>query len=215
MTLKWYLCKRMSLLFLLLLYIYTSLVLYWHPVLFLSGFNASCECHHKAVFPEYLLIGKRKRIKQNSVPYGRGEASGSPLPEWLQSRCSLQGRRGANGRKGLTGCLQEHLRLQFGRTTEQVVTRAVSFETWPPQFREKPKAAWGKAGRVPRRWTINIYLAHAKLSTNSSFSPPSPARLQWINFLIFFSFLGRCWLHFVLIIQFCFRRRALKKCRTI
>lgn len=49
-----------------------------------------------------------------------------------------------------------------------------------------------------------------KLSTNNSLSPPTPACLQLLIFKIFwFSFFAR--LNFILIIQFCSGRKALRK----
>lgn len=89
----------------------------------------------------------------------------------------------------------------ISRKVEHLVTRAVSSEAWPPQSTGKPRMLEERQSRS---------LAHAELSTNSAFPPPSSSLVGVIDFLIFFW--GGVKLHFFLIIQFCFWRQALKKC---
>lgn len=143
MTSKWFLYKWVSRLFIIIHLHRHNIHSLLTSCLFLSGFNAGCEGHHKTVFQN--THDREGRHETDPPPYGRGQASGPPLPGRLRSRCSSQGDTEAV-RGGGSGHLRERLCFKG----------ALSSEASLPLSREKPLAAGGKAIRAPGRWKTNI-----------------------------------------------------------
>lgn len=154
--LKLYLCKRMSILFIIITHLHrhTSLGLYWHPVLFLSGFHASCECHHKTVFYNTYRWQRRKRWIKTRWQMG-GDSPRDPCCSACvtEQQVPRAGRVWGQGRRGVGNANLQRPAPSSALKWSPAINGAVSADTWLAQLRgiSEPVVAAEKAIRVSRR----------------------------------------------------------------
>lgn len=162
--------------------------------LFLSGFNASCECHHKTIFQSPCWQGRGKGGNRLRAIWESSTLS-ILLPETAQ-QMQLTGE--AEAREKAACFLREHPCCNGAQMPQ-------SYQPWgltsTPLSRGKPSAAGGKAVKAPGRWEANINLAQTKWSTNSPLSLPT---LIWLLGSIFLTFFGGERLDLTLFLSFNF-----------